>query len=240
MTVSIRSISGAYSAGRVGSQRPARPAQMAEGIADKLQGGLDPQEISEMSHATAQSLLNRVHKSQDPQVVQKVLTLVESEGIDLIAELWSHAAPETLPGIMWRLYTRRTWMRKHRQNIAALWSLGEPAEGAASAITGVEEFPTADDITATADSILTGAFTGDFAVALDRASAFVDVVAAGMETEANRKRRRYLSDGGAQSSPDAKRAAAVTMSLMQSSATLDRTAKEFHVGAELWRQGRLD
>lgn len=238
--MSIRSVSGAYSAGRVGPNRPARPAQMADGIADKLEGGLDPQAISEMSHTTAQSLLNRVHKSQDPQIVQKVLTLVETEGIDLIAELWSHAAPETLPGILWRLYTLRTWMRKNKQTIAALWSLGEPAEGAASAITGVEEFPSADDITATADSILAGAFTGDFAVALDRASAFVDVVAAGMETEANRKRKRYLSGGGAQSSPDAKRAASVTMNLMQSSATLARTAREFRVGAGLWRQGKLD
>jgi hypothetical protein len=220
--------------------RPARPAQLDTMTADKLEGGLDPQKVSEMSHTTAQSLLHRVHESQDAQVVAKVLTLVETEGIDLIAELWSKSAPETLPGIMWRLYTLRMWMQKNRNAISKLWSLGEPAEGAASAITGVEEFPSAQDITDTADSILTGAFTGDFAVALDRASAFVDVIAAGMEIEAERKRKRYLTTGGAQASADAKKAAHDTMELMQSSASLARTAKEFHVGAELWRKGQLD
>lgn len=238
--MSIRSVSGAYSAGRTGNRRPPRPAQLGEGIADKLQGGLDPQQISEMSHTTAQSLLHRVHASQDREIVAKVLTLVETEGIDLIAELWSKSAPETLPGIMWRLYTLRLWMRQHKDIIAKLWTLGEPAEGAASAITGVEEFPSAQDINDTADSILTGAFTGDFAVALDRASAFIDVIAAGMETEAERKRKQYLSDGGAQSSPDARRAAHITMELTQTSASLARTAKEFHVGAGLWRAGNLD
>lgn len=238
--MSIRNVSGAYSAHRTGSRRPARPAQLDDAAVEKLAGGLDPQQVSEMSHTTAQSLLHRVHESQSPEVVAKVLTLVESEGIDLIAELWSKSAPETLPGILWRLYTLRVWMRKNKNSIAGLWTLGEPAEGAASAITGVEEFPTAKDITDTADSILTGAFTGDFAVALDRASAFVDVIAAGMETQAERTRKRYLSDGGAASSPDAKRAAHITMELMQSSASLARTAKEFHVGAELWRTGQLD
>lgn len=238
--MSIRSVSGAYSAGRTGNRRPARPAQLAGLTADKLEGGLDPQKISEMSHTTAQSLLHRVHESEDPEVVAKVLTLVETEGIDLIAELWSKSAPESLPGIMWRLYTLRMWMLKNKDSITKLWSLGEPAEGAASAITGVEEFPSAQDITDTANSILTGAFTGDFAVALDRASAFVDVIAAGMEIEAERKRKQYLSEGGAQASADARKAAHATMELMQTCASLARTAKEFHVGAELWRKGQLD
>lgn len=238
--MSIKSTSGSFSDGRTGAGRPSRPAQLDEAVADKIEGGLDPQQISEMSHTTASSLLHRVHDSTDPEVVEKVLTLVESEGIDLIAELWSQSAPETLPGILWRLYILRTWMRKHNSIIASAWSLGEPAEGAASAITGIEEFPTAQDITDTADSILTGAFTGDFAVALDRASAFVNVIAAGLETQAERTRKQYLSDGGAQSSPDARRAAATSMSLMQTSANLARTAGEFHLGAELWRKGQLD
>lgn len=201
---------------------------------------MDPQKINEMSHTTAQSLLHRVHESQQPELVNRVLTLVETEGIDLIAELWQKAAPETLPGIMWRLYNLRAWMRKNKDSVAALWSLGEPAEGAASAITGVEEFPTAKDISDTADSILAGAFTGDFAVALDRASTFVDVIAAGMEIQAERQRKSYLSDHGAATDADTKRAAHVSMELMQSSASLGRTAKEFRVGAELWRKGQLD
>lgn len=242
--MSIRSVSGAYSAGRVGASRPARPAQLSDGRADLLEGGMDPQQISEMSHTTAQSLLQRTHAATplEPQIVTKVITLVETEGIDLIAELWSHEAPETLPGILWRLYTLRTWMRQNKDLIAQLWTLGEPAEGAASAITGVEEFPSAADIVETADSILTGAFTGDFAVALDRASAFVDVIAAGMEVMAERDRKRFTTAqaGGVADQPDAKKAAQQAMRLLQSSASLARTAREFHAGAGLWRSGQLE
>ena len=50
--------------------------------------------------------------------------LVDREGVDVIAELWSHADPDSLPGILWRLYLLRTWMRKNRESIARLWRVG--------------------------------------------------------------------------------------------------------------------
>ena len=58
--------------------------------------------------------------------MERVLTLVDREGVDVIAELWSHADPDSLPGILWRLYLLRTWMRKNRESIARLWRVGEP------------------------------------------------------------------------------------------------------------------
>ena len=170
--MAIRSLSQAYLPHRTGSSRPARPAQMSDSAQSRLSGGIDPQKINEMSHETANVLLDRVHHSQDPALVRRVLTIVDTEGIDIIAELWSESEPESLPGILWRLYTLRSWMRARKDDLPRFWTLGEPAEGAASAITGVSEFPTADDIMRTADSILSGAFTGDFAVARERARAF--------------------------------------------------------------------
>lgn len=65
-----------------------------------------------MCHASAAALLDRVHHTQDAELVERVLTLVEREGVDVIAELWSHADPDSLPGILWRLYLLRTWMRR--------------------------------------------------------------------------------------------------------------------------------
>lgn len=71
----------------------------------------------------------------------------------MIAELWSSAEPDSLPGILWRLYLLRTWMRKNRESIARLWRAGEPVATTASAIAGVDQAPTEDDIAHIADSI---------------------------------------------------------------------------------------
>ena len=117
-----------------GSPRPARPGQLDQMMADNIAGGADPAEINEMCHASAAALPDRVHHTQDAELVERVLTLVDREGVDVIAELWSHADPDSLPGILWRLYLLRTWMRKNRESIARLWRVGEPVATTASAI----------------------------------------------------------------------------------------------------------
>ncbi|MEE1324690.1 MAG: thymidine phosphorylase [Bifidobacteriaceae bacterium] len=263
--MTIRSLSQAYLPHRTGSSRPARPAQISDCAQLRLSGGIDPQKISEMSHETASVLLNRVHHSQDPALVQRVLTIVDTEGIDIIAELWSESEPESLPGILWRLYTLRSWMRARKNDLPRFWTLGEPAEGAASAITGVSEFPTASDIVRTANSILSGAFTGDFAIALERASAFLDVIAAGMERQSQRLRThlelvgndaeqtagqisdrgRQVSGGTANQTPpkSSARRSAIAQEiarLHRTSVNLNETARRFHVGANLWSRGKLN
>nr|WP_291527403.1 hypothetical protein [Bifidobacterium sp. UBA744] len=204
----------------MGASRPARPSQLDPAMVNQIAGGEDPERISELAHTTAASLLDRVHRTQDPQVVARVLTLVDTEGVDLVAELWSHAEPDSLPGVLWRLYMLRTWMHRNRDSISRLWRVGEPVATAASAIAGVDQAPTEDDIARIADSILSGAFTGDFAVALERASAFCDVVCAGLRTEARRR--------------------TMTARLMHNAASLQHTANDFRHGASLWRHGKLE
>ena len=185
----------------MGSSRPSRPAQLDPAVADGLAGGMDPQALSEMSHLSAAALLDRVRHSEDPTVVERVLTLVETVGVDEIAELWSDAEPDSLPGVLWRLYMLRTWMRSNRDSIAHLWRLGEPVATTASAIAGVDQAPSEDDIVRLADSILSGAFVGDFAVALERAAAFTDVVALGLRVEARRMVTRAEANGASPRMP---------------------------------------
>ena len=108
---SLRAAGAAFGPARMGSSRPSRPAQLDPAVADGLAGGMDPQALSEMSHLSAAALLDRVRHSEDPTVVERVLTLVETVGVDEIAELWSDAEPDSLPGVLWRLYMLRTWMR---------------------------------------------------------------------------------------------------------------------------------
>ena len=219
-----------------GSPRPSRPGQIDPGLIEGIAGGADPSVVSEMSHASAAALLDRVHHSADPQVVERVLTLVDREGVDMIAELWSRSEPDSLPGIM---------MRRDRDLIARLWRLGEPVATAASAIAGVDQAPTEADIAHTADSILAGAFTGDFAVALERASAFVDVVAQGLRVEARHMVRQAEAKAGSETATAADLAEAHVMrsrsaKLMHTAGNLIATSKDFRHGAQLWRRGKLD
>ncbi|NEG90027.1 hypothetical protein [Bifidobacterium aerophilum] len=209
-----------------GSPRPNRPGQLDPAIVDGIAGGADPSVISEISHASAAALLDRVHHTADPEVVTRVLTLVDREGVDVIAELWSHAEPDSLPGILWRLYLLRSWMRAHDASIARLWRIGEPVATAASAIAGVDDAPTEADIERTADSILAGAFTGDFAVALDRAAAFVDVVVLGLRVEAKHLSASEKRDKAAR--------------ILHTAGNLQVTAHDFRHGANLWRRGKLE
>ena len=204
-----------------GSPRPARPGQLDQMMADNIAGGADPAQINEMSHASAAALLDRVHHTQDAELVERVLTLVDREGVDVIAELWSSAEPDSLPGILWRLYLLRTWMRKNRESIARLWRAGEPVATTASAIAG------------------------DFAVALERAAAFTDVVALGLRIEARNMIARLKAAEGSDSSDSGisameKQVRTKSSRLMHTAGNLFVTAKDFRHGANLWRRGKLE
>lgn len=252
----------AAGAGFASSGRFARPAQLDPALMDHMSGGLDPQQLSDMSHATAASLLDRVHHTADPEVVRRTLNLVETEGVDLVAELWSHSDSDTLPGVLWRLYMLRTWMQRNRDALSRIWRVGEPAAGPASVVAGIDEAPTADDIADTADSILSGAFTGDFAMALDRAGVFCDVIARGLTTmseaapanathgdgdaapsgtsDTANSTAAHGSDTGATTGVKAHAHANAKSDMQSTAASLHHTAQDFHVAATLWREGRLD
>lgn len=245
-----RSGSGSIIASRsafthTGSPRPARPGQLDQALAENIAGGVDPEQLSAVSHATAWALLSHVHRTDDPQVVERVLTLVDHEGVDVIAELWSHAEPDSLPGVLWRLYLLRTWMRRRRDAIARLWRLGEPIVTSASAIAGVDAAPTEEDIARTADSILAGAFRGNFAVALDRAATFVEVVVAGLRMQAQRlnTHAKAMADpdrSAVGTIEDIRAAHTKAAQLLHTAANLHTTADDLRTGAHLWRRSRLE
>ena len=110
----------------------------------------------------------------------------------------------------------------------------------ASAIAGVDQAPSEDDIVRLADSILSGAFVGDFAVALERAAAFTDVVALGLRVEARRMVTRAEANGAFSSDADEKAVRTKAARLMHTAGSLMATAKDFQHGANLWRRGRLE
>ncbi|WP_425605047.1 thymidine phosphorylase [Bombiscardovia apis] len=223
-----------------GSGRPSRPGQLDSAIVDQLSGGMDPQEINEVSHVSAASLLDKVHHTTDPEVVNRIVTLVDREGVDIVAELWSDAPADSLPGTLWRLYLLRTWMRRQGDAISRLWRIGEPTDTAASAIAGVDAAPNAADMARTADSILSGAFTGDFAVALGRAAAFCEVIARGLAATTPTFDRAPQAAQHVQAAQRAGQAGKAQAAARKTANSLMTTARDFAKAAQLWRQGKLE
>lgn len=107
-----------------GSPRPARLANSIRRLPRDWPATSIPNACAKSPTPPAWALLSKVHKTDDPAIVERVLTLVDREGVDVIAELWSKADPDSLPGVLWRLYLLRSWMRKQRDTIARLWQPG--------------------------------------------------------------------------------------------------------------------
>jgi hypothetical protein len=130
-----------------------------------------------------------------------------------------------LPGALWRLYAVRAGIREHPEPYARAFELGRRRAPVDEVLAGVASPPTAEDVVILADAVLTGAFDGDLAIALERAAAFCRIVATGWAVRAD-----DLAE--ADDEPLAER-------LTQTAAGLARVAAELDDAARLWRDERL-
>ncbi|AEI13143.1 hypothetical protein Celgi_2644 [Cellulomonas gilvus ATCC 13127] len=206
-------------------RRPRRPAMLDPQAADELPGELDPALRSEVAHTTAAALVHQGRSTEDPQVVARLVALVETEGLDVVAALWSDSPPQTLPGALWRLYVLREWVRRDPDTVADRYRQGVAAVPVHDAVAGVAQAPGPQDVRTVADAVLSGVYTGDLAVALERAGAFCRVLAAGAAFDAD-----HLDH------VDPRGAARMTYG----ASALLRTAEELEHAATLWRADRLD
>lgn len=153
-----------------------RPAEVLE----TLQPSGDPAQLSGLAHDTAAALLGRLREANDPALIDKVISYADEHGIDDVAEIWAHAPGQTLPGAMWRIYALRHAVVTGAEAITYRFRRGLEVEGGPNqAIAGSPHAPSPDELVSLATTILRGAFSGDFAMALERASAFARVLAAG-------------------------------------------------------------
>jgi hypothetical protein len=201
--------------------RPSRPL-LRPGWTE-LPGDPDPADRAMVAHATAAAVL-RVGRDEgpDPERTRRLIGLADDVGIDDIATLWCDAGAGTLPGTLWSLYLLRTWVHRDGVEAARLFAAGQRVAEVSTAVAGVAEPPGPHEVAEMGDAVLTSAFDGDFAVALERAAAFCRVVATGRahladdctdEDEATRQTR--LADGNL------------------------RMAQELEHAALLWRQNDL-
>ncbi len=197
--------------------RPRRPASYPDltALIDAA-GGSTPESRAEVAAATA-ALLVRAGRERGPD--PRFVELADRIGLDTLAELWRDAEPVSLPGALWALYLLRQWCRSRADEVVRLWRAGEPLAPAEAVVAGVAPLADADSLERVADDVLSGAYQGDFAVALERAAALFRVLASG---------RRDVATG----EPDP----ATTLSLAERN---DRAAADLSAAARRWREGTL-
>jgi hypothetical protein len=188
-----------------------------------MPGDPDPADRIMIAHATAAAVL-QVGRDEgaDAETTRRLVHLADQVGLDEIAEIWREAGPDTLPGTLWSLYLLRSWVHRNGAEAARLFAAGQRIAEVSTAVAGVAEPPGPAGMAALGDAILTSAFDGDFAVALERAAAFCRVVAAG---------RAFVADDSADEDEGGRQTRLAQGNL--------RMAEELEHAAALWRRHEL-
>lgn len=187
-----------------------RPSEFLEAL---VPSG-DPSES--LAHNSAAAFLRRVRASDDPALASRIVEYAQVHGVDDVAELWSEAAADTLPGAMWRLYLLRHVVASDGKLAGLRFRQGVGASSERDiVVAGAPDAPSPDEVVELANTIFRGAFAGDFAVALHRAAAF----------------SRIQSAGAADLGSDEERRASERFAAF---------AQELERAASLWLRGRLN
>ena len=203
-----------------------RPVLQPTSSFDWIIGSDDAGAAHRLAQETSWALLDRVRRVADPAVVERVLKLAAGSGIDDIAELWSGAGSHSLAGVLWRMYLLRRIVDADPEGTVQLFRSGQSASVTIDQIVaGAAEPVNPESIVELCDTLLRGIFTGDLAVALERAASYCRVMSLGAASMAD---SRDLID-------DAHAAELTTRALRYAT-----FADELHAGARRWRDGTLD
>ncbi len=148
-----------------------------ETLAAAAAGG-EPFARQELAHATAGALVD-AGRGEDGPDTRRLVQLAETVGLDTLSELWRDAAADSLPGALWALYLLRTWCLDQGEAVSRMYRAGRGLAPVDEVVAGVAEDADPAAVAALAEAVLTGAYRGDFAVALERAAAFFRIVSIG-------------------------------------------------------------
>ncbi len=154
-----------------------RPSLPGAPAIEVMLGHREP-DHAEAGHRVAQVLV-RGQNRDDADLVDRVVRLVDHEGLGTIADLWAGAPADTVAGCLWRLYLIHTWAHRNPAIAAREYDAGLAHAPVQNVLAGVSAPPTPDDIIALVDAVMRGVVQSDFDVVLDRAAAFTHVVAVG-------------------------------------------------------------
>ncbi len=237
------------------TQRHHKPVKFSTEKFELFEGGSDPATLNLAAHQSAHAIVNRGRANGDPRVTERLVAFTDVFGLETIARMWRHAPAVSLPGALWRMYALRDTIRRNTEKIARFYERGMNTDWTSRVVSGVADPPTEDEIVSTANQILTGAYTGEFDIALERFAAFCRVIAAGQQATAQATEPGTYSaatahvrqDGArpapSRSAPSAEvraEAAARASSLRKRAHALVGTAVELEAAAAKWRAGTLD
>jgi hypothetical protein len=204
------------------SNPPHRRPSLRSGFDDTASDdGWGEADRSALAHRTAAAVLNAARSGETDPPVDLVERL---GGLETVAELWQHAEPGSLPRTLLALHLLRAWCRGNGREAARLYREGLVQAEVDHAVAGVVSPPGPEDVAAVADAVLTSTYSGDLAVALERAAAFCLVVGSGRRSEAHTlagsdpaeaTRQLRLAEGNA------------------------RAARDLTLAAKSWRAGTL-
>lgn len=197
-----------------------RPTLLGPVAMDTRADELGATERQEAAHSTARLLVLGARDSEDPETVRRLLSLTDDHGLELLAELWADAPADSLPGALWRLYALRDWVHRDPTAASREFHDGRRSAPVHEVVAGVADPPGPEQVREMVDAVLRGVYTGDFAVALERAAAFARIVAVGRAHQAD-------STQGDEHDPT------------RSAARLVRTAEQLEAAAREWRSGTL-
>ncbi|GAA3686384.1 hypothetical protein GCM10022237_50990 [Nocardioides ginsengisoli] len=160
-------------------RRHHRPAPRETAFFEEYADGTDPALLTEAAERAAVLLVRGARSTDDSGVAERLVHLADTEGIEAIAELWSHAPAESLAGCLWRLYLLRSWVYADPTGVARQFEAGRRHAEFARVVAGVADPPGPDELRRMIDEVLRGIADGEFADVLFRAAAFARVVAAG-------------------------------------------------------------
>ena len=122
-----------------GAGRPRRPARLTPGMMDVFASeSLDPAVIVGVADESAAALVHAGRASDDPDVTRRLVEIVDEIGLSTLAELWAQRPARSLPGLLWRLYVLREWVRRDPAGASADYAEGLRFADVAGVVAGEE------------------------------------------------------------------------------------------------------
>ena len=156
-----------------------KPSLPGAALFEAQAGGDDPAELAAAGHRIATLLVRGPRSDTDQGLVDRVLRLADEEGLGVIADLWSTAPGDTLPGALWRLYLLRTWVHRQPDEAAREYAAGKAYAPVHEVLAGVVDPPGPAEVIALVDTVVRGIVTSDLDVTLARAASFAHIVGVG-------------------------------------------------------------
>jgi hypothetical protein len=156
-----------------------KPTLPGSALFESQSASADPAEHSAAGHRIANLLVRGPHDDSDGELVERVLHLVDNEGLAVVAELWAHASGESVAGVLWRLYLLRTWVQRNPEQAAREFGAGRIYAPVQELLAGMTDPPGPAEVSTLLDTLVRGIVTTDFDVVIDRAAAFAHIAGVG-------------------------------------------------------------